>query len=311
MHILVTGGAGFIGSNLCDHLIGAKHQVVCVDNLITGSEKNIGHLLSNPSFSFIKADIADKINFKEKFDAIFHLASPASPIDYQNHPVETMIANSQGTHKMLNLAKNLNAKFLLASTSEVYGDPQEHPQKETYWGNVNPIGERSCYDESKRYAESLTMVYVRKFNLDARIVRIFNTYGPRLQRDDGRVISNFINQALHGQSLTIYGDGNQTRSFCYVSDMVKGLVMAMNKEQTKGEVFNLGNPEEFTILQIAQMVKELINPVVEFINKPLPQDDPRCRQPDISKARQVLGWQPQVPFKDGIIATIEYFKSNA
>lgn len=311
MRILVTGGAGFIGSNLCDYLIGDNHQVVCVDNLITGSEKNINHLLANPNFSFIKADITTKINFKEKFDVIFHLASPASPIDYQNHPLETMIANSQGTHNMLNLAKALGAKFLLASTSEVYGDPQEHPQKETYWGNVNPVGERSCYDESKRYAESLTMIYIRKFNLDARIVRIFNTYGPQLQRDDGRVISNFINQALKGEDLTIYGDGNQTRSFCYVSDMVQGLVKAMFGPKTIGEVFNLGNPDEFTILQIAEMVKELVNPKVVFINKPLPQDDPRKRQPDISKAKQIFGWQPQVPLKEGLIKTIEYFKSNA
>lgn len=307
---LITGGAGFIGSHLCDFLIKKKDFVViCLDNLITGSEKNIRHLESNPNFKFIEADIASSIEYPvSSIEYIFHLASPASPLDYQNYPEETLLANSLGTLNVLDLAKKTKAKVLIASTSEVYGDPKEHPQRESYWGNVNSFGPRACYDESKRFAEAATYVYLHKYDLDVRIVRIFNTYGPRMQRDDGRVVSNFINQAITGQPLTVYGQGKQTRSFCFVSDIVAGIYQAMFSQGTKGEVFNLGNPEEYSILELAGKIKKLTGSKSEIIFKPLPPDDPNRRCPDISKAREILGWEPKISADTGLKKTIEYYQ---
>lgn len=312
--VLVTGGAGFIGSHLCDWLIDNNYQVNCLDNLITGSLENIKHLNTNKNFKFIQADIA---TYKEgtpevDFDYIFHLASPASPIDYQEYPEETLLTNSIGTVNVLNLAKrNPKTKVLIASTSEIYGDPKQHPQKESYWGNVNSFGPRSCYDESKRFAEAASYVFFKKYNLNVRIVRIFNTYGPRMQKDDGRVISNFINQAIKGQHLTVYGKGDQTRSFCFVSDMVFGITKAMFSQGTKGEVFNLGNPDEYTILQLSEKIKQMTHSKSEVSYKNLPEDDPQQRQPDISKAKKVLGWEPKVSLEDGLEETIRYYKSNS
>ena len=306
---MVTGGAGFIGSHLCDYLLEKGYEVVCIDNLLTGSEKNIKHLENNANFKFIKADIVSDIPDLGKIDYIFHLASPASPIDYQKNPEETLLANSLGTLNILKLAKEKEAVVLIASTSEVYGDPKEHPQKETYWGNANSFGPRACYDESKRFAEAASYVFISKYNIDARIVRIFNTYGPRMQKDDGRVVSNFINQAIKGDPFTIYGDGKQTRSFCFVSDMVEGIQKAMFTKGTKGQVFNLGNPEEYTVLELAEKIKEMTGAKSEFIFEPLPQDDPMQRQPDISKAKEVLGWEPKVSVDEGLKKTIEYYRS--
>lgn len=306
---LVTGGAGFIGSHLCDLLVGKGYKVICVDNLITGSEKNIEQLKDNPNFEFKKLDIVkDEVNV-EKIDYLFHLASPASPIDYQNHPEETALVNSIGTINMLNLAKKSGAKFLLASTSEVYGDPKEHPQKENYWGNVNSFGSRSCYDESKRFAETMTYIYLHKYGIDARIVRIFNTYGSRMQRDDGRVISNFINAAINDKPLEIYGEGNHTRSFCFISDMVDGLEKAMFSEKTKGEVFNLGNPDEYQVINLAQKIITMTNSRSQIVYKPALPDDPKQRQPDIAKAKQLLNWEPKVPLDEGLKLTIDYYES--
>ncbi len=308
--ILVTGGAGFIGSHLCKSLLEEGHYVVCLDNLITGSKKNIEELISNPNFEFIEADVIRSLdNLKEKgFVFIFHLASPASPIDYQEKPEETLLANSQGTLNVLNLARELKAKVLIASTSEVYGDPLEHPQKETYWGNANSFGPRSCYDESKRFAEAATYVFLHKYNMNARIIRIFNTYGPNMQKSDGRVISNFINQALSNSAITIYGEGKQTRSFCFVSDMVEGIKKAMFTEGTKGEIFNLGNPEEYSMFDLAKKIKETTNSTSKLVFKPLPMDDPMQRRPDIQKAREVLKWEPKVTVSEGLQKTIEYYK---
>lgn len=307
--VLVTGGAGFIGSHLCDYLIQKNYKVICVDNLLTGSEKNIKHLENNVNFKFIKADIVLDMPDLGKIDYIFHLASPASPIDYQNHSEETLLTNSVGTLNLLNLVKRTKAKILIVSTSEIYGDPKEHPQKETYWGNANSFGPRACYDESKRFSEAATYVYLQKYDLDARIVRIFNTYGPKMQKDDGRVISNFINQAISNSPITIYGDGNQTRSFCFVSDMVEGIYQAMFSEGTKGEVFNLGNPEEYSVSDLAQKIKTMAGSSSEIVYKPLPPDDPKQRQPDITKAKNVLGWKPKVSVDAGLQKTIEYYKS--
>lgn len=307
---LVTGGAGFIGSHLCESLLTQGHRVICWDNLLTGSEKNLESFKDNPKFEFRQIDVSQPLT-KESLaiTCLFHLASPASPVDYQEHPEETLLANSLGTLNMLRLAKKAGAKILIASTSEIYGDPKEHPQKETYWGNANSFGPRACYDESKRFAETATYVFLHKYELDARIVRIFNTYGPRMQKDDGRVISNFINQALAGRSLTIYGDGIQTRSFCFVTDMVTGIEKAMFTQKTKGEIFNLGNQEEFTMKQLAEKIKGLVNPKLEFIFKPLPQDDHKQRQPDISKAKKVLGWEPKVCLDEGLQKTIDSFQN--
>ncbi|MEK7472423.1 MAG: UDP-glucuronic acid decarboxylase family protein [Patescibacteria group bacterium] len=311
--VLVTGGAGFIGSHLCKSLLSDGYEVMCLDNLITGSSKNIEDLLTNSNFSFIKADITSNsinqlINTSANF--IFHLASPASPIDYQNFPLETLLVNSKGTVNMLALAKDLKAKILIASTSEVYGDPLEHPQKETYCGNVNTFGPRACYDESKRFAETATYVYLNKYDIDARIIRIFNTYGPQMQKDDGRVVSNFINWALKNEDIKIDGDGSQTRSFCYVSDLVDGIKKAMFTNKTKGEIFNLGNPDEFAIKELAEIVIKLTNSKskVVYSGKFRP-DDPMQRCPDITKARKTLNWEPKVELKEGLQKTIKYYKS--
>lgn len=306
--VLVTGGAGFIASHLCERLIEKGYEVHCIDNLITGSKRNIEHLMQNQNFKFIEGDVIKDLP-KEKYDFIFHMASPASPIDYQNHPEETLLANSVGTLNVLNLAKETGAKTLITSTSEIYGDPLEHPQKETYWGNANSFGPRSCYDESKRFAEAATYVFLKKYGIDARVVRIFNTYGPRMQKDDGRVISNFINQAITGSAITIYGDGTQTRSFCFVSDMVEGIMKAMFEEGTRGEVFNLGNPEEYTMNDLAEKIKEMTGSVSEITFKSLPPDDPKQRQPDITKAKTILKWEPSVSVDEGLQKTIEFYKS--
>jgi nucleoside-diphosphate-sugar epimerase len=309
--VLVTGGAGFIGSHLCDFLIAKGYKVICVDNLLTGSKKNIEHLLKDPNFEFIDADVTkpmDKLVDKV-IDFIFHLASPASPIDYQNYPEETLLANSMGTINVLELAKKAGVKVLVASTSEIYGDPLEHPQKESYLGNVNTFGPRACYDESKRFAETATYVYLHKYNLDARIVRIFNTYGPRMQKDDGRVVSNFINQALADDVVNVDGDGTQTRSFCFVSDMVDGICKAMFSDKTKGEIFNLGNPDEYTIKALAEKIIGLTGSESEIkYSGTFRKDDPMRRQPDISKAKEVLDWEPKVSLDEGLQKTIEYYQ---
>lgn len=308
---IVTGGAGFIGSHLSEALLEKNYRVLCVDNLLTGSETNIAHLAKNPDFQFIRFDITAQMSGIYEADYIFHLASPASVIDYQKYPEETALANSVGTRLLLKLAKAAKAKFLFASTSEVYGCPKEHPQKETYWGYVNPNGVRSCYDESKRYGEMITMVYARTHGVDVRIVRIFNTYGPRMRRTDGRVVSNFINQALSGDQITVYGDGQQTRSFCYVSDMVTGIMAAMFSEKTKGEVINLGNPEEIKVLELAKMIKEMTGSASAIGHTNLPEDDPVLRKPDITKAISLLSFAPKVGIREGLKKTIEYYRSDA
>lgn len=308
--VLVTGGAGFLGSHLCEYLLKKGYFVCCLDNLLTGSEKNISHLMDNKNFKFINADISDLSNHQSLVtNYIFNLASPASPVDYQNHPEETALTNSVGTYNLLKLAVKNKAKFLMASTSEIYGDPKEHPQKESYWGNVNTFGVRSCYDESKRFSETLVHVFIHKYNLDARIIRIFNTYGPRMQKDDGRVVSNFINQALAGDFLTVYGKGMQTRSFCYVSDLIEGIYKAMFSKDTSGEIFNLGNPEEYTMLELAKKILKLTGSKSKMVFNPLPKDDPTKRCPDITKAKQVLGWSPKVSVTEGLKKTIQYYKT--
>jgi len=308
--ILVAGGAGFIGSHLCEALVNKNYSVICVDNLGTGKLENLKNIIKNKNFKFIKHDIRQPLKLNEKLDFIFHLASYASPPYYQKYSIDTLMTNSLGTFNILELAKKNKARFLITSTSEVYGDPKIHPQKETYWGNVNPVGVRSCYDEAKRFAESLTMEYMRKFKLDIRIVRIFNTYGPRLQKDDGRVISNFIYQALNNLPLTIYGDGSQTRSFCYVSDMVEGLLKMMFTEKAKNEIINLGNPGEFTIKEAAFLIKELTGSKSKIVYKKLPEDDPTRRRPDITKAKKILNWQPKINLKQGLIETINWVKNE-
>jgi len=307
----VTGGAGFIGSHLCEYLIGKGYNVVCLDNLLTGSKKNIEKLLSDSKFEFIEADVTKPVSqITNQINYIFHLASPASPIDYQNHPEETLLTNSAGTINVLNLAKDSGAKVLIASTSEVYGDPLKHPQKETYWGNVNSFGPRSCYDEGKRFSEAATYVFLHKYDLDARIIRIFNTYGPKMQKDDGRVVSNFISQALADSPIKIDGDGSQTRSFCYVSDMVDGIFKAMFTGNTKGEIFNLGNPNEYTIKELADKIIKLTSSKSEVkYSGNFRKDDPMRRKPDITKAKSVLGWEPKVSVDEGLQKTIEYYKS--
>jgi nucleoside-diphosphate-sugar epimerase len=304
MKVLVAGGAGFIGSHLCEELIRQGDEIICVDSLLTGSKDNLKNLLGEQKFCFLQHDVIQPLKGDLKIDQIYHLASPASPVDYREHSIETLLVNSIGTYHLLELAKKNTAKFLLASTSECYGDPLEHPQKETYWGNVNPIGPRSCYDESKRFAESMTVEYVRKFDLDARIIRIFNTFGPRMRQNDGRVVPNFLKQAKNGEPLTVYGDGSQTRSFCFVSDLVAGIVKAVNTQETKGEVFNLGNPEEHTILEFAKLIKDLTGSDSRIIFEPLPEDDPKQRKPDITKARKILGWEPKVSLQEALKKTI-------
>jgi len=307
---VVTGGAGFIGSNLCETLLEKGYAVYCVDNLVTGTEKNIENLKNNPDFTFINWDVINEFPVLPKIDYIFHLASPASVPDYQKYSEETALVNSVGTRNMLKVAKAYKAKFLFTSTSEVYGNPLEHPQKETYWGNVNPNGVRACYDESKRFGEMMTMLYVRNRGVDGRIVRIFNTYGPNMRKDDGRVISNFINQALEGKPLTVYGDGKQTRSICYVSDLVDGLLKMMFSDKTKGEVVNLGNPEEYTMIDLAKKIQVMTGTKSDISFEPLPQDDPMQRRPDITKAKTVLGWEPKVSADVGLQKTIEYYKQT-
>lgn len=304
---LVTGGAGFIGSHLCDALLAAGYRVICIDNLLTGSEKNIEEAKKNPNFSFVKQDITQGAPTVSA-DYVFNLASPASPADFTTLAEEIALVNSAGTVNMLRHARDNKARYLEASTSEVYGDPKERPQKETYFGNVNPNGIRACYDESKRFAEAITMVYVRKYNLDARIVRIFNTYGPRMRVDDGRVVPNFINQAIAGKPMTVYGKGDQSRSFCFVSDLVDGLMKLMFAEGLQGEVFNLGNPEEHSMLDLAKIVKNMTGSASEIVFSDLPEDDPRERQPDITKITAKLGWIPKVSVNEGLKKTIEYYK---
>jgi UDP-glucuronate decarboxylase len=307
MRILVTGGAGFLGSHLCDRLIQDGHEVICLDNLFTGAKANIAHLLGNPNFEFVRHDVIDP--FKYEVDQIYNLACPASPPHYQYNPIKTTKTSVMGAINCLGLAKRVKARVFQASTSEVYGDPAVHPQPESYWGNVNPIGRRSCYDEGKRVAETLFFDYHRENKVDIRIVRIFNTYGPRMHPNDGRVVSNFIVQALKGENLTIYGDGSQTRSFCYVDDLIEGFVRLMNQTATVGPV-NIGNPGEFTMLELAEQVLKLTKSKSKIVHKPLPADDPKQRQPDITLARKYLKWEPKVPLADGLKKTIAYFKAK-
>ena len=307
--ILITGGAGFIGSHLCDSLI-TKNRIICVDNLFTGAKSNISHLLENDHFKFIKHDIIEPLFLDdEEIDQIYNLACPASPVHYQFNAIRTIKANILGTINVLGLAKKHNARILQASTSEVYGDPLEHPQKESYFGNVNCIGLRACYDEGKRCAETLMFDYHRQNKVDVRVVRIFNTYGPRMAKNDGRVVSNFITQALEGKDITVYGKGDQTRSFCYVSDMIDGIVKMMNCEDFIGPV-NLGNPSEFTILKLAKQIIKLSGSKSNVVFKELPKDDPKQRRPDISLAKEKLGWEPKVELEEGLKNTISYFKSG-
>jgi nucleoside-diphosphate-sugar epimerase len=308
LKITVTGGAGFIGSNLCKRLLDAGHSVLCVDNLITGSTRNVNSLQSHPHFEFLEHDITKPFEFEA--DAIFHLASPASPVGYMNHPIETILVNSQGTYQMLEQARRQGALFLISSTSEIYGDPLVHPQTEDYWGNVNSIGPRACYDESKRLGETMTMEYYRQYRTNVRIVRIFNTYGPNSQIHDGRMIPNFVTQALKNEPLSIYGDGYKTRSICYVSDLVEGLLLAMFHTGTIGEVFNLGNPEEHTVIEYAQKIISLCSSSSSIIYESDRIDDPERRRPDISKAGKILGWEPEVAIEDGLKRTIEWFRSQ-
>lgn len=305
---LITGGAGFIGSHLCEFLLGKGFKVICMDNLITGNKKNVEHLTNNKNFIFVKHNVNEHITVNEPVDYILHFASPASPVDYQKIPIQTLKTGSLGTHNTLGLALAKKAKYMLASTSEVYGDPQVNPQPESYWGNVNPVGPRGCYDEAKRFAEALVMAYHRIHKVDTRIVRIFNTYGPKMRKDDGRVVPNFINQALKNEPITIYGNGKQTRSFCYVSDLIEGIYGLMMSNMH--EPVNLGNPEEHTILDFAQIIKKLTRSNSEVVFKELPVDDPHIRCPDISKAKKELGWKPKVSLKDGLAKTIEWFENN-
>jgi nucleoside-diphosphate-sugar epimerase len=311
MKILITGGAGFIGSHLTEYLLGQNHEVTIIDNLITGQKANIEALLTNKNLTYIEEDIISTDFSKlPAFDWIFHMASPASPVHYQDHPIETLRTNSEGTYNVLeHLRKTGKGRFVLASTSEVYGDPEVHPQKESYWGNVNSFGPRACYDEAKRYAEAITYSYATKFSVHVRIARIFNTYGPRMDTEDGRIVSNFVTQALKKEPLTIYGDGSQTRSLCYVSDMVRGLVALAETDGIDMEVINLGNTDERTVKEIAEKVKELTNTPSEIVNKPIGADDPKMRKPDTTKAKSLLKWQPTVELDTGLRYTIEYFDS--
>lgn len=313
MNVLVAGGAGFIGSHLCARLLDEGHSVLCVDNLITGSPRNIEALLDKPRFTFLLHDVVEPLAFEA--DAVFHLASPASPVGYMEHPFQTILVNSMGTYRMLRQLQQLykaggRARFLIASTSEIYGDPLEHPQREEYFGNVNPVGPRACYDESKRLGETITMEFYRQYGIDARIVRIFNTYGSHSQMDDGRIIPNFITQALDNKHLTIHGDGSQTRSLCYVTDLVDGLMRAMFTPGTTGQIYNLGNPEEHTVLDFAKLIIRLCESSSELVFEPKRQDDPDRRRPDITKAREQLGWEPTVGLEAGMTWTINWFRQE-
>jgi UDP-glucuronate decarboxylase len=307
MRILVTGGAGFLGSHLCERLLAEGNEVICLDNLFTGRKMNVQHLFANPNFEFLRHDVT--LPLVIEVDRIYHLACPASPIHYQYNPVKTIKTNIMGTINMLGIAKRVKGRILFASTSEVYGDPAMHPQKESYWGNVNPIGIRSCYDEGKRAAETLMMDYHRQNRVDIKIMRIFNTYGPRMLADDGRVVSNFIVQALRGEDITVYGQGSQTRSFCYVDDLIDGMVRLMNSENFTGPV-NIGNPEEYTILELAKKIITMTGSNSKIAYKPLPSDDPTQRKPDISLAGEKLGWKPKITVDDGLQRTIDFFKNE-
>jgi UDP-glucuronate decarboxylase len=304
---LVTGGAGFLGSHLCKYLLDKNHEVICLDNLFTGRKKNISSLLKNPNFELVRHDVTQPIYLE--IDQIYNLACPASPPHYQYDPIKTLQTSTVGIHNMLGLAKRTKARILQASTSEVYGDPKEHPQKEEYWGHVNPIGIRACYDEGKRVAESFMMDYHRENKVDIRIIRIFNTYGPHMNANDGRVVSNFIVQAIKNEPITMYGDGSQTRSFCYVSDLINGIYKMMNKNGITGPI-NLGNPEEFTMLELANKIIELTNSKSQIVYKDLPKDDPCKRQPDITKAKENLNWEPKIQLEEGLKYTINYFKQE-
>lgn len=309
MKILITGGAGFIGSHLCDFLTDKGHRVICMDNLITGKMENISHLQGDPNFKFVNHNVSVHIDLDEPVDSVLHFASPASPVDYQKYPIPTLKVGSLGTHNALGLAKAKGAKFLLASTSEVYGDPLVNPQPETYWGNVNPIGPRGVYDEAKRFAEAMTMAYHRVHGLDTKIARIFNTYGPRMRRDDGRAIPNFIGQALRDKPITVYGDGSQTRSFCYVSDLIDGIYkLLMSGEHNP---VNIGNPNEMTLSELAGIIIKLTRSKSKIVHEPLPVDDPKVRRPDVSKAASLLSWKPVVSLEEGLENTVKYFKLPA
>jgi len=306
--MLITGGAGFIGSHLCEKLLKLGYRVICMDNLITGKKENIAHLLDNPKFSFIQHDVSKYIEIKEDLGFILHFASPASPIDYQLYPIQTLKVGSLGTHNSLGVAKAKKAKFLLASTSEVYGDPLVNPQKEDYWGNVNCIGPRGVYDESKRFAEAITLAYHRTHKIDTKIVRIFNTYGEKMRKNDGRAIPNFITQALSNKPLTVYGEGSQTRSFCYVDDLVDGIYKLMLSDVN--QPVNLGNPNEITVLELAEKIVKLTDSKSKIVHKPLPQDDPKVRCPDIGRARKLLDWKPNIDLQEGLSKTVDWFKKQ-
>ena len=308
LRTLITGGAGFIGSYLCDYLVAKGHEVVCIDNLLTGKPENIAHLFGNNQFRFIKHNVSEYIYIDGHIDNVLHFASPASPYDYLEYPIQTLKVGSLGTLNSLGLAKAKKAKFLLASTSEVYGDPQIHPQREDYWGYVNPIGPRGVYDEAKRFAEAITMAYYRYHSVDTRIVRIFNTYGPRMRLNDGRALPNFMCQALRGEDITVFGNGSQTRSFCYVSDLVEGIYRLLVSDEH--EPINIGNPEEITVLQLAQEILSITSSKSKIVYKSLPVDDPKIRQPDISKAKNILGWEPKILRREGLEKTLEYFKQK-
>jgi dTDP-glucose 4,6-dehydratase len=305
---LITGGAGFLGSHLCERFLQEGHEVVCMDNLVTGNPDNVAHLIGHPQFHFVRHDVTHYVYVAGPLDYVLHFASPASPIDYLKLPIQTLKVGALGTHNGLGLAKEKGARFLLASTSEVYGDPLEHPQKETYWGNVNPVGFRGVYDEAKRFAEAITMAYHRYHGVETRIVRIFNTYGPRMRPHDGRVVSSFINQALRGEPLTVFGDGSQTRSFQYVDDLVEGIYRLLLSDEV--EPVNIGNPDEITIREFAEEIRALTGSESPIVYEPLPADDPKIRQPDITKSRAVLGWEPRVPRAEGLRRTVEYFQAR-
>ncbi len=308
MRTVVTGGAGFLGSHLCERFLAEGHEVIAVDNFITGTEANIEGFRSNPRFSFVQHDISQPLEIDGPADVVLHFASPASPVDYLRHPIPTLKVGSLGTHNSLGLAKLKKSRFLIASTSEVYGDPEQHPQREDYWGHVNPIGLRGVYDEAKRFSEAMTMAYHRYHQVDTRIIRIFNTYGERMRLDDGRVLPNLVGQALRGEPLTIFGDGSQTRSFCYVSDLVEGIYRLLGKDFH--EPVNLGNPNEVSILDFAKEILRITGSRSEIVFKPLPQDDPRVRRPDISRARELLGWEPKVQRQEGLERTISHFRKR-
>jgi dTDP-glucose 4,6-dehydratase len=309
LRAVITGGAGFLGSHLCDYLIARDWEVLCLDNLVTGVESNCRHLLGNPRFRMVRQNVSEYVDVPGPVDYVLHFASPASPVDYLKMPIPTLKVGALGTHNTLGLALAKKAKYFLASTSECYGDPEVSPQPETYWGHVNPIGPRGVYDEAKRYAEAMTMAYHRFHGMDTRIVRIFNTYGPRMRLNDGRALPNFVYQALTGQPITVYGDGKQTRSFCYVTDLIEGIYRLM--ESDEHEPVNIGNPEEITILEFAERIRTLMGSGVPIIHKPLPQDDPKQRCPDITKARRILKWEPKVHLDEGLRLTLDYFRKQA